>query len=133
MSNPNFNAIAKLLSQHQQLLDFEPSRAHARKTDPYTSDKALKAIAHDGTLMGWIWHLAVVYRDEYHQFFNDSILTWEIEDRSGKRQQRNVIARSRGLLEDAGMLRQVGVRRWWDQDLMHYEIDPNNKKENPNG
>jgi hypothetical protein len=124
------------MSEHEdevlQRTLFEPSRAHARKTDPYTSDKAVKAIAKDGTLMYWIYLAAQAWRDSGVPF-NDTQLTMWVETGTGKRQQRNVIARSRGMLEDAGFFRQVGVLPYKGQLLMHYEIDPNNKKENPNG
>lgn len=112
----------------QPTLPFEPARVHARRTDPYTSDQALKAIAKDKSLMSWIWFCATLYRDSGEPF-NDTQLTEWIERALCRRQQRNVIARSRGLLEDAGMFRQVGVREWMGRELMHYEIDPNNKKE----
>jgi len=107
---------------------FEPARVHARKGDPYTSDQALKAIAKDSTLMYWIWTVASSFR-RLEQPFNDTQLTLWIENCTGKRQQRNVIARSRGMLEDAGMLRQVGVGVYEGRELMHYEIDPSNPKE----
>lgn len=111
---------------------FEPARVHARRTDPYTSDKALKAIAKDESLMAWIWYFAEVAGED-DQPFNDTWLTEEIEARTGQRQQRNVIARSRGLLVQAGMLRSVGVLTYEGRELVHYEIDPNNNKENSDG
>lgn len=106
-------------------------RVHARRTDPYTSDQALKAIANDGTLMAYIWRFANHCATRDGGPFNDSELTEYIEDASGKRQQRNIVARSRGMLEDAGLLRQAGVRVWEGRELMHYEIQPT--KENSNG
>lgn len=114
---------------HQPTL-FDAARPHARRTDPYTSDQALKAIAKDGTLMHWIWWFADIRRD-LSEPFNDTQLTEWIEFATGKRQQRNVVARSRGMLEDAGLLRQAGVREYEGRELVHYEIDPNNKKEQP--
>lgn len=106
----------------QQSLPFEPARVHARRTDPYTSDKALKAVAKDGTLMQLIWTSAKLHRMSGKPF-NDTLLTEWIERATCKRQQRNVVARSRGMLEDAGVFRQVGVRDYGGQQLMHYEID----------
>lgn len=117
------------------LVHFDAARPHARRTDPYTSDQALKAIAKDGTLMAYIWHFAkhCATREPGVRSgpFNDTELTEYIEDASGKRAQRNVVARSRGMLEDAGLLRQAGVREYEGRDLMHYEIQPT--KEHGNG
>lgn len=96
-------------------------RVHARRTDPYTSDQALKAIAKDGTLMQLIWTCAQLHRVAMAPF-NDTVLTAWIERATCKRQQRNVVARARGLLEDAGLFQQVGVRLCDGQPLMHYKI-----------
>jgi len=112
----------------QPTLPFEPARVHARKGDPYTSDQALKAIAKDNTLMHWIWVMADAFR-QGNVPFNDTELTILIESATGKRQQRNVIARARGLMEDAGLLRQAGVFVYQGRELMHYEIHPDNPKE----
>lgn len=107
---------------------FDAARAHARRTDPFTSDQALKAIAKNDTLMGLIWQAAVVHRAAGRDWNDTELLHW-IERASCRRQQRNVIARSRGMLEDAGMIRQTGVKVYDGRPLMHYEIDPNNPKE----
>lgn len=106
----------------------EAARPHARRGDPYTSDQALKAIAKDGTLMTHIWE-AFTYARMVGVVVNDTYLTERIEQRTSQRQQRNVIARSRGLLEQAGMVRQIGVRTWRNREYMHYEIHPDNPKE----
>lgn len=107
---------------------FDAARIHARRTDPYTSDKALKAIAKDTTLMHHIWNCAKAHcwpppGEECTGYFNDTML-WEwCEIFMGSRQQRNVVARSRGLLEQAGLFRRIGVREYRGQELMHYEIN----------
>lgn len=111
---------------------FEPARAHARRTDPFTSDQALKAIAKDGTLMANIWTVARMFRQDQYPF-NDTQLTEWVEHLTEHRQQRSVIARSRGLMEQAGMFRRVGVLTYEGRELVHYEIDPNNTKEQGNG
>lgn len=110
---------------------FQADRPHARRTDPVTSDRAVKAIARDGTLMALIWLHAQACRHD-NVLMNDTEL-WEWIERATtpQRQQRNVIARARGLMEDAGLLRQAGVFNYNGRDLMHYEIDPTNPKENP--
>jgi hypothetical protein len=109
---------------------FEPARPHARRTDPVTSDRAVKAIAQDGTLASLIWLHAQCCR-EADVLMNDSELTEWMERATCQRQQRNVVARARGLMEDGGLLRQAGVHAYQGRDLMHYEIDPANPKENP--
>lgn len=109
---------------------FEQNRAHARRTDPVTSDRAVKAIAKDGSLASLIWLHARACR-QGGVLMNDTELTEWIERATCERQQRNVIARARGLMEDGGLLRQAGVFSYQGRDLMHYEIDPANTKENP--
>lgn len=112
----------------QQLLNFEPARVHARKGDPYTSDQALRAIARNGSLMYYIWWGARLAATLPMRTFNDTWL-WEwVEASSKQRQQRNVIARARGLMEQAGLFRRVGVFPYKGTELMHYEIDPNHKE-----
>jgi hypothetical protein len=114
----------------QPMLPFEPARVHARKGDPYTSDQALKAIAKDTTLMNGIWVYASEVRRQFgHPAFNDTMLTAWLEWHTGRRQQRNVVARSRGLLVQAGLLREAGVQSYDGRELMHYEIHPDNPKE----
>jgi hypothetical protein len=109
-------------------MTIEAARAHARGTDPVTSDRTVKSIARDGTLSWHIWTIAKAYRVGGRPF-NDTELTVMIEAATGQRQQRNVIARARGLMEDAGLLRQAGIFPFQGRDLMHYEIHPNNPKE----
>lgn len=107
---------------------FDADRPHARRTDPVTSDRTVKSIAKDGTLAYYVWTYAFLKRAQ-EEPFNDTELTEWIERATCKRQQRNVIARARGLMEDAGLLRQVGIFYHQGRELMHYAIDPNNPKE----
>jgi len=95
--------------------------AHARRSDPYTSDQAVKAIAKNGSLMNEI-HMAARRWINREQGFNDTELTEAIEWSTRTRQQRNVIARSRGLLVQAGILEPVGVFSYQGQPLMHYRL-----------
>lgn len=71
---------------------------YPRKGDPASSARALTTIAKNGTMRGLIIEALV-----YHEMpvSDDDILTY-VEDITDKRQQRNVIARTRGQLESAG-------------------------------
>jgi len=109
---------------------FEPARAHARRGDPRTSDATVKSIAKEGTYASLIWVHAQACR-QAGVLMNDTELTDWLERAVSKRLQRNVVARARGLMEDAGLLCQAGVFVYQGRELMHYEIDPTNPKENP--
>lgn len=79
----------------------------ARSSDPLSSHIANDAISKDRKLSDlileavqnqyWMWRAPVT---------DDQILVW-IEDVTKRRQQRNVIARARGLLEREGLLVRV--------------------------
>lgn len=71
---------------------------HARKGDPASSDRALRAIAKNGTMRSLIIEALVCHEMPVS---DDDILAY-VEDFTMNRQQRNVIARTRGLLESAG-------------------------------
>lgn len=113
---------------------------HARRGDPRSSDRTVKSIVKDGSLAALIlkaadWHLANVgweWADFTDQAFCDTWL-WEwIEQFTGRRHQRNVIARARGRLVDDGVLVGVGERNYNGVMLEHYVLfvqDPNNNKE----
>ena len=80
--------------------------------------------------MNGIWVYASEVRRQFgHPAFNDTMLTAWLEWHTGRRQQRNVVARSRGLLVQAGLLREAGVQSYDGRELMHYEIHPDNPKE----
>lgn len=80
----------------------------ARTHDPLSSHMANKAIAENKTLAEWI---LIAVRDITFcigvQFATDDDILEYIEKAIGKRQQRNVIARARGLLERDGRLMRV--------------------------
>jgi len=78
---------------------------HARKGDPASSDRALRAIAKNGTMRGLIIEALVCYEMPVS---DDDILSY-VESFTNKRQQRNVIARTRGLLENAGYCLRVAA------------------------
>ena len=80
----------------------------ARSHDPLSSHEANEAIANNKTLAEWI---LVAVRDITFCIgvtcaTDDQILEY-IEKAQNKRQQRNVIARARGILEREGKLMRV--------------------------
>lgn len=79
--------------------------AHARLTDPLSSERAVAAIAKDSRLKDHILHAA---ERLYPVWFDDTDLLELVEEQTGRRQQRNVIARSRGLMERDGVFERMG-------------------------
>lgn len=78
---------------------------YARKGDPASSDRALRTIAKNGTMRGLIIEALV-----YHEMpVSDDMILNYVENITDKRQQRNVIARTRGLLENAGYCLRVAA------------------------
>lgn len=76
----------------------------ARSSDPLSSHIANNAIRLDRKLSDLILDaVEVLYRQWREPVNDDQILVW-IEDVTKRRQQRNVIARARGLLERDGLL-----------------------------
>lgn len=107
---------------------------HARRSDPASSDRTVKSIVRDQTLAELIIRAAYfkeansqLYR--YDAPFCDTWLWQWIEDFTGRRHQRNVIARARGRLVDDGILEGVGPRPYEGVMLEHYKVisDPTNK------
>lgn len=92
---------------------------HARRSDPSSSHIAVAAIAADAKLVEQIRHAA---RRLHPSLFDDTDLVQLVEDQTGRRQQRNVIARSRGLMEYAGEFVRVGVRKRDNRETMHYRL-----------
>lgn len=111
------------------LFDLMPD-AHARMSDPRSSHRAVAAIAKNGTLKQLIWEYATArYWEDWGRTsipgtFNDTQLWEHLEIRTGQRQQRNVIARARGLMEKDGLFLGIGERLWNGHALEHYTINP---------
>lgn len=78
---------------------------HARLTDPLSSERAVAAIAANDTLKN---HIIAAAERLYPVWFDDTDLLMLVEEQTGRRQQRNVIARSRGLMERDGMFERMG-------------------------
>lgn len=86
--------------------------AHARHSDPLSSDITVKSIAKDTNLRARILAAALA-RERLFDAWTDTELTETIEEHTGVRQQRNVIARTRGLMEkeDPPLIERVGMFR----------------------
>ena len=80
-----------------------PDRPHARRSDPTSSHLTVASIAADRTLAGLIMQVGARLGR-----FDDTDLTAGIETVTGRRHQRNVIARARGLLEPSGQIVRLG-------------------------
>lgn len=86
--------------------------AHARRSDPLSSHLTVQSIGKDMTLRGRV--LAAALSLEMYKngdAWNDTELTERVEAMTGQRQQRNVLARTRGLIEQDGLIERVGE---WD-------------------
>lgn len=98
----------------QLVLPLANGNAHARLTDPISSEKAVTAIARDGSLARLICNAVVNLTTgslPLEPGVTDDDLLEYIESTTSKRQQRNVIARARGLLERDGWLLRVPADR----------------------
>lgn len=88
---------------------------NARTSDPLSSHLANIRIRTNKTLKDLVlWATLAMSVDDMTnpQFLNhindDMLLVW-IEDKTRKRQQRNVLARTRGLLERDGLICRIGT------------------------
>ena len=83
--------------------------AHARRSDPLSSHLTVQSIGKDTTLRGRV--LAAALSLEMYKngdAWNDTELTERVEAMTGQRQQRNILARTRGLIEQDGLIERVG-------------------------
>lgn len=105
----------------------------ARRSDPVSSHIANAIIANDHDLSSKIVNGALSY---WYQFENhlrpsplwtDTEMTEYIEWATGRRQQRSVIARARGLLEDIephrycyAPITRIEIRQYERRPMMHF-------------
>lgn len=107
------------------LSTMRPEQPHARRSDPISSHLTLHSLGKDDSLKQRV--LSAAFRIEGRtggKPWNDTQLTEEIERATRKRQQRNVIARTRDLMTDAGWFEPVGLDRYDGRELMHYQLTP---------
>ena len=97
---------------------------HARFTDPLSSELTVRSIVRDGSLAA----LILDYADDMQRqspgraFWNDSELWAALEARTGRRFQRNVLAKARHRLVKLGLLVDVGQHDHLGVDLEHFAL-----------
>lgn len=97
------------MTEYQQLDVFATHPAPAR--GPIQSQQTLDSLGHDGSLKRLIakavFHGSHSSNGQHDRPVTDDDILWAVEIYSSRRQQRNVIARTRGLMEAAGWFVQV--------------------------
>lgn len=108
-----------------QLDLFQP---HARRSDPLSSDVTVKSIARDGTLKALILDAAATFGLDNRRAprcWNDTMIHARIEELTGRRFQRNVIARSRGLMERDDLIVRIGAWSYQGRPgVVHFSLPP---------
>lgn len=108
---------------HPSLFDQPTPDAHARRSDPNSSQRTVASLGRDGSIKALIWEQFLI-ADRENYALNDTDLTLLLEQRTGRRWQRNVVARSRGLMVHDGWLLGVGERLYQGRMIEHYVIHP---------
>jgi hypothetical protein len=90
---------------------------HARLSDPISSEVAVAAIARNTSLKD---NIMLAAERLHPQWFDDTDLLELVEEQTGKRQQRNVIARSRGLMERDGLFVRMGMVHRGSRNTVHF-------------
>ncbi len=85
---------------------FDPSD-HARMSDPVSSHHTVHSIVHEPITTGYAADILAVMRDG--GMWCDTGLWVSLEQRTGRRLQRNVIARARGRLVRDGLVEFVAL------------------------
>jgi hypothetical protein len=105
------------------------SDAHARLSDPISSELTVASLGKDTSYKALVvWAARYAERLEEHNgrppHWNDTQL-WEIIERhTSRRHQRNVISRTRGLLERDGWFENVGLFEYEGRPLVHFILTP---------
>lgn len=98
---------------------------HARRSDPLSSHLTVQSLGKDTALKARVVTAAMrLSLDHEHDEINDTMLTMEIERSTGRRQQRNVIARTRGLLEQDGWFERVGLWPFDGRPTVWFKLTP---------
>lgn len=95
---------------------------HARRSDPITSHLAVQNIGRDLSLRQQILRAANLLEDAGCRGWDDSMITELVELITERRQQRNVIARARGLLEREGLVERLGHDPFAKRPLMKFRL-----------
>lgn len=94
---------------------------HARRSDPTSSHEAVTRIAANGSLAA---HILRAAQRVHPAPFDDWDLVELVEEQTGRKQQRNVIARARGLMEREGTFVRLGVKQrpGDDRKTLHFRL-----------
>lgn len=92
---------------------------HARLSDPISSEVAVHAITKN---LGLAEQIMLAANRLHPAEFDDTDLLDLVESQTGRRQQRNVIARARGRLEKLDDLVRVGIRQRQDRATVHFRL-----------
>lgn len=98
---------------------------HARRSDPISSHLTVQSLGKDSSLKAQLitaaLHLEdVLDRRTMTQIWTDTQLTETLEMMTGRRHQRNVVARTRGLLERDGWFERVGMFDFDGRPQVHF-------------
>jgi hypothetical protein len=98
---------------------------HARRTDAISSHLALQALGRATSLKAHVVTAALMLEDPVEvECWCDTELTAKVEQITRKRQQRNVIARTRGLLEQDGWIEKVGLFDYDGRPHLFFKLTP---------
>jgi hypothetical protein len=97
---------------------------HARRSDPVSSHLTLASLGKDTALKNRVLAAAFELEANGHSMWNDTQLTEKVERMTGKRQQRNIIARTRDLMTDDGWFEKVGMFDYDGRQLVHCRTTP---------
>jgi len=98
--------------------------AHARRSDPISSHLTVGSLGKDTALKHLVLMAAFTLELNGNTLWNDTELTLQIERYTRKRQQRSVIARTRGLMTTDGWFEPQGMFTHNGRPLMHYASTP---------
>jgi hypothetical protein len=93
--------------------------AHARRSDPVSSHLTLASLGKDTATKSRVLVAAFALEIDGHDMWNDTQLTLKMEQLSGRRHQRNVVARTRDLMTDDGWFEKVGMFDFNGRPLVH--------------
>lgn len=97
-----------------------PSDVHARRSDPASSWLKVSELGKNLSLRRQVMLAAL---RSHPTPVNDDTLTYQVEQATGRRQQRNVVAKVRGTLETEGWFERLGLRRTSSgRELLHFKL-----------
>lgn len=101
---------------------------HARRSDPLSSELTLRSLGRDTTAKARVIQAAARIELQTrqggggHRPWTDTELLEEIEHMTNKRWQRNVVARTRGLLVNDGWIEQAGMFTFRGKPHLHFRL-----------